>query len=70
MTTRTEEIMILVKLGLDIAREIIQKILDSDDISQLRVGELNGWRQWEQEKVKPNMKKLLEEYRKVHKKGG
>ena len=60
--------MILVKLGLDIAREIIQKILDSDDISQLRVGELNGWRQWEQEKVKPNMKKLLEEYRKAHNK--
>ena len=66
--TNIETGMRIAELIFEIAKEILEHYLESDDFSQMRLKDLKAWRKWEQEKAEPNMKKLLEEYRKRLKK--
>ncbi len=66
--TKIETGMRIAQLIFEIAKEILEHYLKSDDFGEKRLKDLKAWRKWEREKTNPNMKKLIHEYRKRFKK--
>jgi len=64
----TQEILLLVQTGLNLAKDIIEAIIaGTGDISDKKIKDLPSWKEWEKASIEPNMKKFLEEYRKAKK---
>ena len=57
----------ITELVIDIGREIIEAVAKHgfDAIESMPISDLPGWNAWKMRVIKPNMKKLLSEYRKL-----
>lgn len=58
----------LVGLGLGIAKEVVEKLIEGEDIRDMRVRDTKAWREWERREVKGDFTKFLRELRKRFKK--